>query len=153
MKSSLRAFNISSDFNLWYNSLNVSLNSRYPCVCAVCVFVIMWLWNDICAIPDSKVHGANMGPTWFLSAPDGPHVGSMNLAIRDITHQSYSNPDAISMPSCAYVKFQDVWGYFKPDQTISNVLARCRTGQNNDYFTIAIMAAYKQPHWTIFPNV
>ena len=25
--------------------------------------------------PDSKVHGANMGPTWVLSAPDGPHVG------------------------------------------------------------------------------
>ena len=33
-------------------------------------------------VPDSKVHGANMGPTWVLSAPDGPHVGSMNLAIR-----------------------------------------------------------------------
>ena len=31
--------------------------------------------------PDSKVHGANMGPTWVLSAPDGPHVGPMNLAI------------------------------------------------------------------------
>ena len=35
---------------------------------------------DIC--PDSKVHGANMGPTWVLSAPDWPHVGPMNLAIR-----------------------------------------------------------------------
>ena len=23
--------------------------------------------------PDSKVHGAYMGPTWVLSAPDGPH--------------------------------------------------------------------------------
>ena len=23
-----------------------------------------------------------MGPTWVLSAPDGPHVGPMNLAIR-----------------------------------------------------------------------
>ena len=32
--------------------------------------------------PDSKVHGANMGPTWVLSAPDGPHDGPMNLAIR-----------------------------------------------------------------------
>ena len=32
--------------------------------------------------PDSKVRGANMGPTWVLSAPDGPHVGPMNLAIR-----------------------------------------------------------------------
>ena len=34
-------------------------------------------------IPDSKVHGANMGPTRVLSAPDGPHVGPMNLAMRD----------------------------------------------------------------------
>ena len=33
--------------------------------------------------PDSKIHGATMGPTWDLSAPDGPHVGPMNLAIRE----------------------------------------------------------------------
>ena len=32
---------------------------------------------------DGKVHGANVGPTWVLAAPDGPHVGSMNLAIRE----------------------------------------------------------------------
>ena len=32
--------------------------------------------------PDSKIHGAKMGPTWVLSTPDGPHVGPMNLAIR-----------------------------------------------------------------------
>ena len=32
--------------------------------------------------PDSNVHGANMGPTRVLSAPDGPHVGHMNLALR-----------------------------------------------------------------------
>ena len=25
-----------------------------------------------------------MGPTWVLSAPDGPHVGPMNLAIRAV---------------------------------------------------------------------
>ena len=31
--------------------------------------------------PDSKVHGANMGPTWVLSASDGPHVGPVNLSI------------------------------------------------------------------------
>ena len=26
-----------------------------------------------------------MGSTWVLSAPDGPHVGPMNLAIRELT--------------------------------------------------------------------
>ena len=31
--------------------------------------------------PDSKVHGANTGPAWVLSTPDGPHVGPMSLAI------------------------------------------------------------------------
>ena len=30
-------------------------------------------------IPDSNVHVANMGPTWVMSAPDGPHDGPMNL--------------------------------------------------------------------------
>ena len=32
--------------------------------------------------PDNKDHRANMGPTWVLSAPDGSHVGPMNLANR-----------------------------------------------------------------------
>ena len=43
------------------------------------------LIQNIDAIPDSKVHGANVGPTWVLSAPEGPHIGPMNLAIRDLT--------------------------------------------------------------------
>ena len=45
---------------------------------------------------DSKVHGANMGPTWVLSAPDGPHVGPVNLAIRGVggsTNQKRSAPN------------------------------------------------------------
>ena len=37
-------------------------------------------------ITDRKVHGAHMGPTWVLSAPDGPYVGPMNFAIRDVTY-------------------------------------------------------------------
>ena len=39
-------------------------------------------WN----LPDSQVHGANMRPIWVLTAPDGPHVGPMNLAIRAGAH-------------------------------------------------------------------
>ena len=37
------------------------------------------------AIPDSKVQGANMGPTLVLSAPDGPHAGPLNIAIWGVT--------------------------------------------------------------------
>ena len=32
-------------------------------------------------IPDSKVHGAKMGPTWGRQDPSGPHVGPMNFVI------------------------------------------------------------------------
>ena len=35
------------------------------------------------AIPDSKVHGANMGLIWGRQDPSGPHVGPMNFAIWD----------------------------------------------------------------------
>ena len=31
--------------------------------------------------PDSKVHGANMGPILGRQDPGGPHVGPMNFAI------------------------------------------------------------------------
>ena len=31
--------------------------------------------------PDSKVHGANMGPIWGRQDPGGPHVGPKNFAI------------------------------------------------------------------------
>ena len=31
--------------------------------------------------PDSKVHGANMGPIWGRQDPGEPHVGPMNFAI------------------------------------------------------------------------
>ena len=41
-------------------------------------------------IPDSKFHGAILGPTWVLLAPDGPHVGPMNFAIWDILHKIYT---------------------------------------------------------------
>ena len=42
-------------------------------------------WNILSYVdtyPHSKVHGANMGPTWVLSAPYGPHVGPVKLTIR-----------------------------------------------------------------------
>ena len=35
-------------------------------------------------IPDSKVHGANIGPIWSRQDSGGPHVGPMNFAIWDV---------------------------------------------------------------------
>ena len=45
-----------------------------------------WMYTGV--DPDSKVHGANMGPTWVLPAPDGPHIGPMNFCYQGI----YSTP-------------------------------------------------------------
>ena len=65
--------------------------------------------------PDSKVYEANMGPTWALSAPGGPHVGPMNLAImvglqkvdlcvegkwstHGTQHHKYNQPQSLEVP-------------------------------------------------------
>ena len=31
--------------------------------------------------PDSKAHGAHIGPTWGQQDPGGPHAGHVNLAV------------------------------------------------------------------------
>ena len=45
--------------------------------------------------PESKVHGANMGPIWGRQDPGGPHAGPMNFAIWEV-----------------YFKKCDDWKYF-----------------------------------------
>ena len=67
------------------SSANIRIFLRSPSLrCRVNHILASDIWNkNKWRIPDSKVHMANMGPTWVLSAPDGPHVGPMNLAIRD----------------------------------------------------------------------
>ena len=57
-----------------------------------------------------------MGPTWVLSAPDGPHVGPMKLAIRDVLYM------IIKCGSEIQLKITDI--YFRVDNikdTISRV--------------------------------
>ena len=40
-------------------------------------------------IPNSKVHGANMGPIWGQQDPGRPHVGPMNFAIWVVSARYY----------------------------------------------------------------
>ena len=42
------------------------------------------LYSFISTFPDSKVHGANMGPIWGRQDPGGPHVGPINFAIWEL---------------------------------------------------------------------
>ena len=51
---------------------------------------VTWqLWHVVSNFPDSKVHGANMGPIWGWQDPGGPHDGPMNFAIWVVTYQFY----------------------------------------------------------------
>ena len=47
--------------------------------------VIAWVKMETTSVdiysPDSKVHGASMGPIWGRQDPGGPHVSPMNFAI------------------------------------------------------------------------
>ena len=37
--------------------------------------------REMSAVPDNKVHGANMGSIWGRQDPGGPHVGPIYFAI------------------------------------------------------------------------
>ena len=78
---------------------------RMPLLLDSCVQVPKeWTTGSRQTFPDSKVHGANLGLTWVLSAPDGPHVGPMSLAIRvALTPQSTAVPAEMIMPRWAMI--------------------------------------------------
>ena len=38
------------------------------------------------SFPGSKVHGANMGPTWGRQDPGGPHIGPVNFAVWEFAY-------------------------------------------------------------------
>ena len=73
------------------NQMSASNVRAFPYHSLSSLVPLLVIWtatgNLVNAAPDSKVHGAYMGPTWVLSAPDGPHVGPMNLAIRGYPHE------------------------------------------------------------------
>ena len=49
------------------------------------------------SIPESKVHGANVGPTWGRQDPGGPHVGHMNFVIWDMApiYKAFRDNDGV----------------------------------------------------------
>ena len=63
-------------FNTGSSQYSLSVSSSHPITDYNC--------------PDSKVHGANMGPIWGRQDPGGPHVGPMNFIIWVITMRAYN---------------------------------------------------------------
>ena len=82
-----------------------------------------WVRDDTLSIsgrrvPDSNVHGANTGLTWVLSAPGGPHVGPINLAIRVcfrwITDQWLNSSSIYIMTSIAVTEIKSFCFWIVP---------------------------------------
>ena len=69
--------------NLLYRVWAICVRSVNTCFWIQLIFITGLPRWPLSLNPDNKVHGANMGPIWVLSAPDGPHVGPMNLVIRE----------------------------------------------------------------------
>ena len=70
-----QAINLSSNAVCWLIKILCGIHLRA---------ISQVLVNLIRNIPGNKVHEAYMGPTWGRQDPGGPHVGPMNLAIRDV---------------------------------------------------------------------
>ena len=64
-----------------FHSSDISSNPPFVPFARGSSYVVTLTGSADWAYPESKAYGANMGPTWVLSAPGGSHVGPMNLAI------------------------------------------------------------------------
>ena len=68
----------------------VIIKGSYYCVSSWGITIIQYVWPlswhppwKVQYTPDSKIHGANIGPNWGRQDPGEPHVGPMNFAIWD----------------------------------------------------------------------
>ena len=59
----------------WENQIPKSAMMQQCVTYYICYQIIV-----LVSLPDSKVHGTNLGPTWVLPASGGPHIVHMNLA-------------------------------------------------------------------------
>ena len=127
----------STTFAISMSNIDIKINSDNKKI--MFVFIqnnLTHKWSNL-HFPDSKLHGANMGSTWVLSAPGRPHVGPMNLAIRvirrlflafpsfDPIYQSYL---VLREPECLefFKPYEAVW------QTSQLVVTQVEDSQTRD---------------------
>ena len=80
--------------------------------------------DDYDHVPDSKVPGANMGPTWVLSAPDGPHDGPWTL----LSGMSYFN---VFCHGLAVIDFDILQAYLTGTWAIPNCTSASKVTLKN----------------------
>ena len=69
--------------------------------------------------PDSRVHGANIGPIWGRRDPGGPHVGPMNFAIWVSFENSFFEGALVYLEKGTLIEYvtvsfaHSIWNCFK----------------------------------------
>ena len=76
-----------------------------------------------------------MGPTWVLSAPDGPHIGPMNLANRDTLDAVVTSAVAFAASATGTDHHDDktAVAHDVDNQTILETLTKRRTPPRMDW--------------------
>ena len=69
--------------------------------------------------PDSKVHGANMGPIWGRQDPGGPHIGPMNFAIWIVVYVYYIYIQIYEVLKCE-ISTAAAWAMLSDQQNLPN---------------------------------
>ena len=79
-----KRWNPSMKYPTWISSTGVPSYFQTTCGWLWVASNAMWINCAYLSItyPDSKIYAANMGPTWVMSAPGGPHVGPLYLLCR-----------------------------------------------------------------------
>ena len=80
-------------------------------------------------VPDSKIHGANVGPTWGRQDPGGPHVGHTNLGIWGIYHRIFRTLWWLYTPSSSINLFQ-IQQYFNLFPILETWIRNCLSKTN-----------------------
>ena len=87
-----------------------------------------------------------MGPTWVLSAPDGPHICPMNLAIRNgACHPRGGNPlkdFCVMMGPRVYLQYKDHLSRYRDSHCKDKVFVRLTYLYNGDSYIDDMVSLY-----------
>ena len=112
----------------------------------------MMVKTRVSTTPDNKVHGANMGPTWVLSSPDGPHVGTWSLfsgTSHFIVHNNSSSDSYSIVNTALKLKSREI--SFAHDVRLIRLIVLKFYTQNDS--TIVMLCAKFQNVWATKPGV
>ena len=101
------------------------------------------------------VHGANMGPTLVLSSPGGPHVGTINLAIRALSKVTTAiKQTRMPAPNYMCMRLHNT-GYFVVINLHHYIILDPRQGKKslqNVIFKVPIWTKAYKAFYTLWPR-